>query len=156
MPLESGSSKAAISNNVATERRAGKPEAQACAIAYRKARGDMDGSQFEELKSLLDEFFSEEAKETEHRGDASPFLDSTRLDAVLAKADAIVAKADAIPAGSWTIDKRYPGGIILWAGMGRDGGDFYVECKPSSRENSRFTSRAPAEKLAARLSEEYA
>ena len=33
MPVEPGSSRATISNNIATERRAGKPEAQACAIA---------------------------------------------------------------------------------------------------------------------------
>lgn len=37
MPLESGSSRSAISHNIATERRAGKPEDQAVAIAMRKA-----------------------------------------------------------------------------------------------------------------------
>ena len=37
MPLKSGSSKKAISSNIATERRAGKPEKQAIAIAYSKA-----------------------------------------------------------------------------------------------------------------------
>jgi hypothetical protein len=42
MPLETGSSKAAISKNIATERNAGKPEDQAVAIAYSKARGDSD------------------------------------------------------------------------------------------------------------------
>ena len=39
MPLESGSSKAAFSKNVATEMNAGKPQKQAVAIAYSK-RGD--------------------------------------------------------------------------------------------------------------------
>lgn len=37
MPLESGSSQAAISRNIATERHAGKPEKQAIAIAMSKA-----------------------------------------------------------------------------------------------------------------------
>ena len=43
MPLEKGSSRQAISNNVATEMRAGKPQKQAVAIALRtagKARKD--------------------------------------------------------------------------------------------------------------------
>jgi hypothetical protein len=40
MPLEGGSSRAAISANIATERNAGKPEKQSVAIAYSKARGD--------------------------------------------------------------------------------------------------------------------
>lgn len=42
MPLKSGSSQAAISANVKTERAAGKPEKQAIAIAESKARGDCD------------------------------------------------------------------------------------------------------------------
>lgn len=37
MPLEAGSSRAVVSRNIATERRAGKPEDQAVAIAMRKA-----------------------------------------------------------------------------------------------------------------------
>lgn len=40
MPLESGSSRGAISSNIATEVRAGKDPKQAAAIAYAKARGD--------------------------------------------------------------------------------------------------------------------
>ena len=42
MPLESGTSKSAFSNNVKTEMKAGKPQKQAVAIAYSKARGDAD------------------------------------------------------------------------------------------------------------------
>lgn len=41
MPLESGNSKAAFSHNVETEMNEGnKPQKQAVAIAYSKARGD--------------------------------------------------------------------------------------------------------------------
>ncbi len=40
MPLQSGSSQATISKNIATEVRAGHPVKQAAAIAYSKARGD--------------------------------------------------------------------------------------------------------------------
>lgn len=42
MPLKSGKSKAAFSANVATEKRAGKPTAQAVAIAYSEAGEDID------------------------------------------------------------------------------------------------------------------
>lgn len=45
MPLESGSSKAAISHNVETERAAGKPEKQAVAIALSKSREDEDADE---------------------------------------------------------------------------------------------------------------
>lgn len=38
MPLETGKSKAAFSHNVATEMKAGKPQAQAVAIAYAQRR----------------------------------------------------------------------------------------------------------------------
>lgn len=40
MPLESGSSRSAFQHNVRTEIAAGKPQRQAVAIAYSKARGD--------------------------------------------------------------------------------------------------------------------
>lgn len=42
MPLEKGSSKAAISENIATERKAGKPEKQAVAIAMSEAGKSKD------------------------------------------------------------------------------------------------------------------
>jgi hypothetical protein len=44
VPLKSGSSQETISQNIATEVRAGKDPKQAAAIAYSKARGDMDAS----------------------------------------------------------------------------------------------------------------
>lgn len=40
MPLQKGSSREAISSNIATEINAGKPPKQAEAIAFSKARGD--------------------------------------------------------------------------------------------------------------------
>lgn len=40
MPLEEGSSKATIAQNIGTEIKAGKDPKQAAAIAYSKARGD--------------------------------------------------------------------------------------------------------------------
>jgi hypothetical protein len=43
MPLEEGSSKEVISRNIATERRAGKPESQAVAIAFSEAGKSRDG-----------------------------------------------------------------------------------------------------------------
>jgi len=67
MPLEAGKSEEAFSHNVKTEIAAGKPQRQAVAIAYKQARGDMDDAKFGTLKKLLDEFFSEEAKEPEHK-----------------------------------------------------------------------------------------
>lgn len=44
MPLKEGSSRETISENIATEVRAGKPASQAAAIAYSKARGDDETS----------------------------------------------------------------------------------------------------------------
>lgn len=53
MPLESGSSQASISHNIATEVRNGHPVAQAAAIAYSKARGDSNGEFLAKLDSAL-------------------------------------------------------------------------------------------------------
>lgn len=44
MPLKSGKSKKVISENIAAERRAGKPEDQAVAIAMSKSRHSKPGS----------------------------------------------------------------------------------------------------------------
>lgn len=72
MPLASGSSKKVISENIATERHAGKPEKQAVAIAFSKARGDS------ELNL------------------SSPITGYDISDAACALADAIKAKCDAV------------------------------------------------------------
>lgn len=53
MPLESGSSKAVLSHNIATERAHNKPEKQAVAIAYSKARGDALGSACVKMDSMI-------------------------------------------------------------------------------------------------------
>lgn len=53
MPLESGSSRETISNNIATERNAGKPEKQAEAIAYSKARGDAVQAMCDSIAAML-------------------------------------------------------------------------------------------------------
>ncbi len=51
MPLKSGSSQAAISANIRTERAAGKPQKQAIAIAESKARGDCDVEYDEDVEN---------------------------------------------------------------------------------------------------------
>jgi len=57
MPLKSGSSKKTVSKNIATERRAGKPEKQAVAIAMKKAGKSRKGK-----KKSKDAFVKEFAK----------------------------------------------------------------------------------------------
>ncbi len=47
MPLRRGSSRDVISENIRTERRAGKPEKQAIAIAYSEARRTGGGARTE-------------------------------------------------------------------------------------------------------------
>jgi len=69
MPLKSGSSEKVISYNIAEMMKAGHPKEQAVAAAMNKAgKGyDMKPGQMEQLKALLANFFSEEAKEEEHQ-----------------------------------------------------------------------------------------
>lgn len=61
MPLVKGGSRASISKNIATERRAGKPAKQAAAIAYSVARGDANKDC--DISDYMDSVY---------RGDASP------------------------------------------------------------------------------------
>ena len=69
MPLETGKSKEALSRNIATEIKVGKPKEQAVAIAYAKQRGDSS--------SLA-------------------ALDPVKLDACAAKADALLKRMDSL------------------------------------------------------------
>lgn len=82
MPLHEGAKPGSkeFSENVAAEVKAGKPQAQAVAIAYREARADMSGSQFKKLTDLLDEFFKEEAEEPEHKNDNAENGESSLID----------------------------------------------------------------------------
>lgn len=104
MPLESGSSKGAISKNIATEVLAGKPQKQAVAIAYSKARGDNISSgsssgrppkeQLDpgEKEPVMADEKEEKAREDAARRDAE---EKARWDKVLGALDAICARQDA-------------------------------------------------------------
>jgi len=54
VPLESGASRAAVSRNIATEIRAGKPPKQAEAIAFSKARGDSVAARVDAMVAAAD------------------------------------------------------------------------------------------------------
>lgn len=58
MPLKSGSSKKTVSSNIATERRAGKPEKQAVAIAMKKAGKSRGGKKKAKSKDTFVKEFS--------------------------------------------------------------------------------------------------
>ena len=85
MPLESGTSKAAFSKNVATEMEAGKPQKQALAIAYSKKRGDAET----ETKG---EQASEDARMSAIEGRLSK-VERSRSDALSAAVDAVTELA---------------------------------------------------------------
>jgi len=89
MPLHEGAKPGSkeFSENVATEVKAGKPQKQAVAIAYAKARNDMSDGKFKELKDLLDQFFSEEAEEPEHKKDNAENGESTLIDSGMGDAE---------------------------------------------------------------------
>src|SRR6185437_12553338 len=80
MPLLDGSSQATVSANIAELIRAGHPQRQAAAIAYKKAgkdcvaAADMEPDDWRGLVDGLMKFFSEEAEEPEHAEDAHPAL----------------------------------------------------------------------------------
>lgn len=54
MPLKAGSSRETISSNIATEIRHGKDPKQAAAIAYSKARGDLDHTKLDAMLAKCD------------------------------------------------------------------------------------------------------
>lgn len=56
MPLKSGSTEKVISENIATERNAGKPEDQAVAIAMRKAGKARHDELKEHGKRVMDKY----------------------------------------------------------------------------------------------------
>lgn len=86
MPLQEGSSQATISANIATERRAGKPAAQAAAISYAKARGDAEATPpYPADEKYIQARISDENYDLKARMDAcSSLLDlvSRRLDSL--------------------------------------------------------------------------
>lgn len=91
MPLEKGAKPGSegFSKNVAAEVRAGKPAKQAVAIAYNEAKADTTRAEFDEIKRLLTKFFTEEAKEPEHK------MDSIAPKDLVARVDALKARCDA-------------------------------------------------------------
>jgi len=83
MPLESGTSKAAFSKNVATEMNAGKPQKQAVAIAYAKKRSDAEETKGEQA--------SEDARMSAIEGRLSE-VEGKKL----SRSDALSAAVDAV------------------------------------------------------------
>ena len=85
MPLVSGSSREAISKNIATERVAGKPEKQAVAIAENKSRGDA---------------MAEQPAQTDKSWHA-------KLDAVCTGVDSVTKRIDSLEKSKARKDKLY-------------------------------------------------
>jgi hypothetical protein len=120
MPLEAGKSKAAFGQNISTEMKAGKPQKQAEAIAYSKARGDAVREERWFINTMTKKGGIEQiqvyAKDQPGARDAArailannggkvlgdPFLgtkiDSAKLDAALLRADNLCARGDGGPA----------------------------------------------------------
>lgn len=69
MPLEHGSSRAAVSHNIATERAAGKPEKQAIAIAMREA-GKIRSDEMNDMLSAKMDMLAEGCDRLDARLDA--------------------------------------------------------------------------------------
>lgn len=73
MPLQKGSSEAARSSNIAELVRAGHPQKQAEAIAYRVAQDDMTEADWAQLRRALGKWIDEEEAEPVHASDWEPF-----------------------------------------------------------------------------------
>lgn len=125
MPLESGSSRSAVSANIRTEIEAGKPQKQAVAIALNKARGDALGGGSVTIAELV----------TKAAGLAS------RADAAFDRADELMlhdsVKADA----TWN----------TWADWNKEYETLLKKCNAARRaldDESRYTNRGDPIKIA--------
>jgi hypothetical protein len=83
MPLETGKSQAAFSHNVAEEVKAGKPQKQAVAVAYSKARGDSSSVEAWQVDERL------RRQQLRADGNEGPEAWQDRMDAVLSACDAL-------------------------------------------------------------------
>jgi hypothetical protein len=133
MPLEAGKSKAAFGQNISAEMKAGKPQKQAEAIAYSKARGDAAPraealkSDIKRLKGSLEaaEERGSSTKEiksqlTQREAELKKFMfgrvDSTKLDSALLRADNLCARGDGGEARKdadqrWEVSFKRPDGV---------------------------------------------
>jgi hypothetical protein len=95
MPLESGKSRAAFEHNVKTEVEAGKPQKQAVAIAYSKARGDEEETHGEQQsEDARMSTIEQRLSKLERAADAVMKL-SDAAQALSRRADALYGRADA-------------------------------------------------------------
>jgi hypothetical protein len=95
--LETGSSQATISKNIATERHAGKPEKQAIAIAESKARGDKKPTLMDQINDCLA---------------GRPLIAADRRPGIL---DGILKTLDAGTSETYkgyTLKQEYPGAMV--------------------------------------------
>ncbi len=112
MPLENAKEGTpGFSRNVATEIKAGKPEKQAVAIAYEKARGD--AAPIDIMRRKLSELqrrmgSASSSTQTAMRGEIAELKrkikaagGTEKLDSVFAAADAMFSRADAMETGRW-------------------------------------------------------
>lgn len=132
MPLENAPvGSPGFGRNVATEEKAGKPEKQAVAIAYSKARGDAipSPSDVEKMsheerlkvyKQLLAAGYSSSQAEKMAKLSQSRKDSTSRLDSAFQAADALFSRADAMETGRWDansfkilVEKR-PSGEEYW------------------------------------------
>ena len=104
MPLQSGSSREAISANISTERHAGKPEKQAIAIAMNKSRGDAESAKdlYNKWRDLADKVRRTKsgAKAAEYSIEAEKYKklyqEAMRNENVAKKMDACAERLDSL------------------------------------------------------------